>query len=91
MLHEFRIAETATFAGCIARPEFRRVYDKVRNVVYPQLKANPFFGPNIKRLKGELSDTYRYRIGNYRMLYAIREGRLMVLVLTIAYRQGSYK
>ena len=32
--------------------EYRSVYDKARRYAYPQLRVSPFFGPNIKKLKG---------------------------------------
>jgi len=40
---------------------------KITDFVYPQLRSNPFFWPNIKRLKGEFEDYYRYRIVNFRL------------------------
>ncbi len=88
---EFRIAETDTFRTTIAGSHFRKVYEKIHSYVYPQLRENPFFGRNIKRLKGSLSDTYRYRIGDYRLFYSISAGEVLVLILTIDHRQGAYK
>ncbi|MGC1396071.1 MAG: type II toxin-antitoxin system RelE/ParE family toxin [Coleofasciculaceae cyanobacterium] len=40
---------------------------------FDQLKANPTYHPNIKALKGELSGYYRYRVGDYRVVYYISD------------------
>jgi mRNA interferase RelE/StbE len=39
--------------------------------VYPQLRNNPYFGKNIKKLKNYSPDTWRYRIGGYRFFCEI--------------------
>ena len=86
----FKIAETETFSQSISRPEYKKIYEKIKNYVYPQLKLNPYFGNNIKRLKGEWKDTYRYRIGDYRLFYTIDAGRLLVLILDFKRRNDAY-
>jgi len=65
--NRFEIAETATFQRSISKKEFVKIYNKIKTYVYPQLRINPFFGKNIKKLKGEFKDVYRYRIGEYRI------------------------
>jgi mRNA interferase RelE/StbE len=64
--------------------------DEVRNIVYPQLKKNPFYGTNIKKLKGEYEGVYRYRLGNYRLFYIIDNDKVIVIVTTISHRQSAY-
>ena len=86
----FNIAETETFSQSIIQPEYKKIYEKIKNYVYPQLKLNPYFGNNIKRLKGEWKDTYRYRIGDYRLFYTIDAGKLLVFVLDIKRRNDAY-
>ena len=86
----FNIAETETFSRSITQPEYKKIYEKIKNYVYPQLKLNPYFGNNIKRLKGEWKDTYRYRIGDYRLFYTIDAGKLLVFVLDIKRRNDAY-
>ena len=86
----FNIAETETFSRSITQPEYKKIYEKIKNYVYPQLKLSPYFGNNIKRLKGELKDTYRYRIGDYRLFYTIDAGKLLVFVLDIKRRNDAY-
>lgn len=45
---------------------------KISDYVYPQLRDDPFFGTNIKKLKEELEGLYRYRAGNSMKLGIIR-------------------
>ena len=52
----------------------------------------PHFGPNTKRLKGELSDFYRYRVGEYRLFYTIDEQEVIVVVVVdLRRRQNCYR
>ena len=67
------------------------LYPKIREYVYPILRNNPFFGPNIKRLKGEFADVYRYRLGDYRLFYTVDEGRVTVFVLNLDHRKNAYR
>ncbi|GAA6615548.1 type II toxin-antitoxin system RelE family toxin [Scytonema sp. NUACC26] len=54
------------------------------------LKSNPRFHPNIKPLKGNYSGYYRYRVGDYRIVYSINDETMQVLVATIAHRGEVY-
>jgi mRNA interferase RelE/StbE len=53
-----------------------------------KLTGNPHIG---KVLKGELSGLRRIRSGNYRVIYEINEGEVLVLVLRIAHRKQVYR
>ncbi|GAA6615542.1 type II toxin-antitoxin system RelE family toxin [Scytonema sp. NUACC26] len=55
-----------------------------------RLEQNPRSHPNIKLLKGNYSGYYRYRIGNYRVIYSIDDEAMQVLVNTIAHRGEVY-
>lgn len=55
------------------------------------IRLNPYRGPNIKKLKGKLSNLYRYRIGGFRILYEIIEDMKTVRVKTIESRGEVYK
>jgi len=57
---------------------------------YPQLRAQPFFGRNIKKLKGYKTETWRYRIGGFRFFYEIDDSRKIVFMITADTRQKSY-
>lgn len=90
MSGKFKIAETEAFQNSINKPKFRHTYKKIDHFVYPQLRNNPFFGPNIKKLKGELSGLYRYRLGDYRLFYKIDDKRIIVFILNISVRKDAY-
>ena len=88
---KFRIAETETFRKRIAKPQFRRYYAKIRDYVYPILRNNPYFGPNIRRLKGDYAAFYRYRIGQQRLFYTVSADEVTVYVIDIEHRGKAYK
>jgi mRNA interferase RelE/StbE len=43
-----------------------------------------------KKLKGSKTD-YRIRIGDYRVIYEIHDGKLVVLVLNVGHRKDIYE
>ncbi len=90
MSNRFEIAETETFQRSISKKEFIKTYNKIKTYVYPQLRINPFFGKNIKKLKGEFKDVYRYRIGEYRLFYRIDEKQILIFIMDIAKRKDAY-
>ena len=55
-----------------------------------QLEETPLFHPNVKALKGEYTGYYRYRIGDYRVIYSVDEDIVQVFVITIVYRGEAY-
>ena len=91
MLNKFKIAETDNFSSKLSSPKYRNIYKKISDYVYPQLRENPFFGTNIKKLKGEFEGLYRYRIGNYRIFYKIESDKILVIILDIDDKKDAYK
>ncbi len=89
--NNFRIAETRAFQKKIVSKTYNRYYPKIKDNIYPVLRHNPFFGPNIKRLKGELSSIFRYRIGNFRLFYTINSEKKLVFILDITHRKDAYR
>jgi mRNA interferase RelE/StbE len=89
-LYNFQIAQTKEFEKNIKKLD-NKIYIKIKNIVYPQLKKNPFYGTNIKKLKGEYEGVYRYKLGNYRLFYVIDNDKVIVIVTTISHRQNAYK
>jgi mRNA interferase RelE/StbE len=53
-----------------------------------RLAADPSSSPNVKALSG---GGYRLRVGDYRVLYTIDAGLLLVLVLRIGHRREAYR
>ncbi|MFH0922055.1 MAG: type II toxin-antitoxin system mRNA interferase toxin, RelE/StbE family [Fibrobacterota bacterium] len=91
MLNRFKIAETCLFSDKLKEAPYCSIAVKIRDYVYPQLQINPFFGPNIKKLKGEFKETYRYRIGPFRLFYIVEKERIIVIMADVAQRKDSYK
>ena len=89
-MSKFQVAETKTFEKSKQKID-QKLYIKIKNIVYPQLRANPYFGTNIKKLKGEFDGYYRYRIGDYRLFYLVEEEKVLVLVVDVRHRQGVYE
>jgi mRNA interferase RelE/StbE len=53
------------------------------------LAENP--RPNgVKSLQGNLSDFYRIRVGNYRVIYSIEDEILTVYIVKVAHRKDIY-
>jgi len=88
-LYDFKIAETKEFKKNIKKLD-TKIYIKIKSIVYPQLKKNPFYGTNIKKLKGDYEGVYRYRVGNYRLFYIIESDKVIVIITSISHRQGAY-
>jgi mRNA interferase RelE/StbE len=55
------------------------------------LRSHPTAGPKVKRLKGRLRDYYRYRIGDYRIVYTIVQREHAVYVDYIQHRKDIYR
>ncbi|MEM9272101.1 MAG: type II toxin-antitoxin system RelE/ParE family toxin [Cyanobacteria bacterium P01_F01_bin.143] len=63
---------------------------KMKEYVIPQLKSEPYFGSNIKKLKNYDPPTWRYRIGKYRIFYEIDSESQEVNILSIHQRKDAY-
>lgn len=93
-MSDYRIFETGEFQKQPKRvtPSQRKVVEKkLSGYVYPQLRTAPYYGPNIKKLRGYNPETWRYRIGNYRVFYCVIEQERIVFILTIDDRKDAYK
>lgn len=58
---------------------------------FDRLKVEPRQHPNIKSLKGELSGYYRYRLGDYRVIYEIDDNLSQVTIIFIEHRSRVYE
>jgi mRNA interferase RelE/StbE len=56
-----------------------------------QLTQTPRSHPNIKALKGDFAGYYRYRIGDYRVIYSVDDQLSRVFVVAIAHRGQVYE
>jgi mRNA interferase RelE/StbE len=90
-LDKYKIAETENYSKKINSKKYEHLYRKISEDVYPILKNNPFFGVNIKKLKGEYKEVYRFKIGNYRLFYKVEEQKSIIFIVDIQSRQDAYK
>ena len=92
-MNKFRIFETDQFLKGLEQDfsgQQERIKKKLLNYVYPQLKLNPYFGKNIKKLVTYKLDTWRYRIGSYRFFYEIEDRDKIVFMISSDNRQNAY-
>lgn len=61
------------------------------NRCFDNLRRDPHSHPNIKRLSGALRGRYRYRIGDWRVVYRVDQQRMQVTILLIAHRGRAYE
>lgn len=92
-MHEYRIFETEQFRKdlrAIARAGHEEITGKLRRSVYPRLREHPHFGPHIRKLKGYMPETWRYRIGSWRFFYEINDGERVVAMIAASHRSSAY-
>ena len=67
-------------------------FAKRLDICFEELEKDPYYGPNIKRLKTRPQELlYRYRIGEFRVIYEIFKKEIVVLIVKIASRGDVYK
>jgi len=77
--------------GKLPRKDAAFLQRKLREYVYPQLRENPFFGPNIKKLRGYTPGTWRYRIGNFRIFFLVDHTEKIVFLLSVDNHRDAYR
>jgi mRNA interferase RelE/StbE len=58
---------------------------------FEQLERDPRKHSNIKPLSGKLAGHFRFRAGDYRVIYRIDESQTTVAVVRIAHRSDAYQ
>ena len=92
-MNKFRIFETDQFLKGLEQDfsgQQERIKIKLLNYVYPQLKQNPYFGKNIKKLANYKPDTWRYRIGSHRFFNQVDSQSKIVFMISVDNRQNAY-
>jgi len=92
-LNNYRIFETDHFLKCLKKIDSTNksfIEDKISKTIYRQLKNEPHSGNNIKKLKNWKPETWRYRIGDFRLFYEIDENELIVSITAIDNRKNAY-
>ena len=93
-MSEFRIFETEEFTKSIKKLSSRDatfLTRKLRSFVYPQLKTEPLWGNNIKDLQGYTPETWRYRVGKFRVFYIVDQEDQIICVLSVDNRKDAYR
>jgi mRNA interferase RelE/StbE len=92
-LPDYKIFETNEFLkklDKLANQEESFIKKKLLQYIYPQLKEEPHYGNNIKKLVGYKPETWRYRIGKFRLFYVIDEIKKIIYILSIDFRKDAY-
>ena len=55
------------------------------------LSETPHVHPNIKPLSAKYAGSWRYRVGDWRVVYQIDDARQRVFVVTIVHRREAYR
>ena len=83
----YKVLTTKSFAKALSRLPVnwqKRIVGKIKEIaVDPYARHN-----NVTRLEGR--DGYRLRIGDWRVLYELHDGRLELWALDVAARGGIY-
>lgn len=64
-----------------------RIQDKI-DLAFETIRQNPISG---SRMGGELSGSYKFRVGDWRIIYKFNAKESRLDVLKIEHRQGVYK
>ena len=64
-----------------------RVVDRAFTLIEEVIAKDPYSG---KKLRGKYSGLFSYRFSDYRIIYEIREKKLLVVVLRIRHRKNVY-
>ncbi len=91
---EYGIFETEEFLRNLEKLSARdreNIQKKLTDYAYPRLREQPCFGSNIRKLRGYSPDTWRYRIGRYRVFYTVDQEERTVYVLTVEARKDAYR
>lgn len=90
---KYRVFETENFQDNLKQIKMsgsRTIQKKLESYVYPQLREEPHFGPNIKKLRDFTPETWRYRIGDWRFFYEIDEDEHIIYMIAAYHRKEAY-
>lgn len=75
-----------------------RVFDRADSTLkrrldrcFEQLRLDPIHHNNVKRLTGEFKGIYRFRVGDWRVLYRVDADARRVVVIDIGHRREIYE
>ena len=66
--------------------------EKLARIIKAHLEQLPFRYPLDKQLKGpHFSGRRSHRVGDYRIVYTVEHGRLIITIITIVHRREVYE
>jgi len=65
----------------------KKVVDLFFSTVKEEILEDPYTGI---KLKGRYRDLWKYRIGDFRIIYSIKKDKISVYILRIRYRSNVY-
>ena len=85
------MAYTIQFKPAALR-QLHRIPRSIQNRILARIEmlARDPFPPGCRKLAG-LQEAWRIRISDYRVIYQVHHGMLLVLVLTIGHRRDVYR
>lgn len=64
-----------------------KIHEKIDRA-FDEIKKNPLSG---EKLHGRLQEYYKFRVGDYRIVYRFDSKQSLVMIVKIEHRQGVYK
>lgn len=64
-----------------------KTIDLFFKIVKEKISINPYCG---NKLRGKYSNFYKYRMGNFRIIYTLRARELKILILRVKHRGSVY-
>jgi mRNA interferase RelE/StbE len=90
----YRIFETVEFQKSLdklAVLDRNFISGKAATYIYPQLRLEPHYGANVRKLAAFQPETWRYRLGRFRIFFRVDEIEKIVFILTVDYQKDTYK
>ncbi len=90
---DFKIFETDEFIKRIKKlkgPEKEKFHSRLKMNIYPQLRKNPYYHRNIKKLINWDPETWRYKWRTFRIFYEIDQDKGIINILTFKHRRDAY-
>jgi mRNA interferase RelE/StbE len=90
----YKIFETENFIKSLNKLDQhirKNIQSRLIKTVYPQLRKEPHYCLHIKKLRSYSPDTWRYRIGEYRLFYEIEEDIRVLDIIAIETKQNAYQ
>ena len=66
----------------------QHIQNRVAAILEDVLARDPFKG---KQLRGDLKGFFAYRVGDYRIIYDLARGKLIVMVVSVMHRREVYR